>query len=194
MANTKEELLDELDAARERLLVALEYVPDEALVEPRMVMAWSIADLLSILTAWDAEVVTGLMQLKRGQPPQRLLAALDKPQVYNAARYAENQDRDLDAIFDDFQGARVKLEEWIEEFNDRALTAKGHYKTLGNRSVLDLIHAATVKHEATYLPILEAIGRQWADEAEAADASGETIIPLLTIEPTEPTGNGHHPE
>ena len=56
---TLEDLLDRLDAARERTLVALEALPDEALTQPGVVGRWAIADLLSILTAWDAEVVTG---------------------------------------------------------------------------------------------------------------------------------------
>jgi hypothetical protein len=52
---TLEELLDRLDTARERTLMALEMLPDEALVQPGAIGRWSIADLLSILTAWDAE-------------------------------------------------------------------------------------------------------------------------------------------
>ena len=63
---TLEDLLDRLDTARERTLVALEMLPDEALSQPGAIGRWSIADLLSILTAWDAEIVTGLMQLSNG--------------------------------------------------------------------------------------------------------------------------------
>jgi hypothetical protein len=191
MINTKEDLLDRLDAIRERLLVALEYVPDEALLEPGTVGDWSIADLISVLTAWDAEVITGLMRLKQGKPPQRLLAALADPAAYNAARFDENQDRELDVIFDDFQGARVHLEEWIEDFNDRALLTKGHYKALSDRSLATVILEATADHEATYLPALEDLGRAWAGEEDTADSS---IIPLLGIEPLDTSGNGHNPE
>lgn len=187
---TKEDLLDQLDQVRERLLVALEFMPDEALLEPGTVGEWSIADLISILTAWDAEVVTGLMRLKQGKPPQRLLAALADPAAYDTARFNENQDRDLDVIFDDFQGARVHLEEWIEGFNDRALTTPGHYKALGDRSLLAVILAATADREATYLPALEALARELA-EADDVDTS---VIPLLGIEPLDTSGNGHTPE
>lgn len=191
MATTKEELLDQLDNTRERLLMAIEYLPDNALMEPGTVGEWSIADLLSVLTAWDAEVVTGLMRLKQGKPPERLLAALADRQAYNAARFVENQGRDLDTVFEDFQGARVHLEEWIEAFNERALTAKGHYKALGDASLLGTIIAATAAHEATYLPVLEHIGRQWAEPEDGGDPN---IIPLQGIEPFETFGNGQHPE
>ncbi|MEZ4517111.1 MAG: ClbS/DfsB family four-helix bundle protein [Chloroflexota bacterium] len=187
---TKEELLDQLDNTRERLLVALEYLPDEALLEPGRLGEWSIADFLSILTAWDAEVVTGLMRLKQGKPPARLLTALTDPAAFNAGRFAENQDRDLDTIFDDFQGARVHLEEWIEEFNDRALTKPGHYKALGNDALIDVITRATVEQEEAHLPTLEQIALEWAEPAD----DGPAIIPLLDIEPLEPSGNGHNLE
>jgi hypothetical protein len=190
MAATREELLDYLDNTRERLLVALEYLPDEALLEPGAVGDWSIADLLSVLTAWDAEVVTGLMRLKQGKPPERLLAALASPAAYNAARFAENQERDLDPIFEDFQGARVHLEEWIEAFNDRALITKGHFKALGGKALIDIINAATADQEATYLLALEQIGRDWADRPD----EDPTIIPLLDIKPFEANGNGPTPE
>lgn len=190
MAATKEELLDHLDNIRERLLVALEFLPDEALLEPGIVGEWSVADLLSVLTAWDAEVVTGLMRLKQGKSPERLLAALAEPDAYNAARFAENRERDLDPIFDDFQGARVHLEEWIEDFSERVLMQKGHYKALGNVSVLELIATATADREATYLPALEQFAREWAELPD----EDPTVIPLLGIEPLETTENGHPPE
>ena len=39
-------------------------VRTEALVAPGVIGRWSIADLLSILTAWDADVVTGLVDVR----------------------------------------------------------------------------------------------------------------------------------
>lgn len=183
-----EDLLDRLDATRERTLVALESLPDEALVAPAAVGRWSVADLLSILTAWDAEVVTGLMRLKAGQPPERLLAALRNPNAYNAQRYQDAQGRGLDAIFDDFQGARMHLEEWLSEFSERALTDPGHYKTLGGAPLGRIIAQATHEHEARYLPFLTALAERW--EAEAASDSVE-MISITGIDVLElPSANG----
>lgn len=160
-----EDLLDQLDATRERTLVALEMLPDEALVAPAVIGRWRIADLLSILTAWDAEVVTGLMQLQGGKTPERLLAALRQPDVYNAQRYQDAQGRDLDSIFDDFQSARLRLEEWLGELSERALIDRGHYRSLGGVPLFRLIAQATYEHEARYLPFLTAFAQRWEDEA-----------------------------
>lgn len=158
-----EDLLDRLDAARERTLVALEMLPDEALVQSGVVGRWSIANLLSILTAWDAEVVTALMQLRAGKAPERLLAALRNPDVYNAQRFQEARERDLDSVFEDFQNSRTKLEDWLSELSERALTDRNHYKALGGVALGQLIARATSDHEARYLPFLTAFADRWED-------------------------------
>ncbi len=190
-----EDLLDNLDAARERTLIAMETLPDEALVAPGVIGRWSIADLLSILTAWDAEVVTGLLRLQGGKPPEKLLTALANPDLYNAGRYQDAQGRDLEVIFDDFQGARMHLEEWLGELSERALTDPRHYKALGGQALGRLIARATYEHEARYLPFLTTYADRWEPEEEAEDAPG--VISLATIGFVDalhsadlPSGNG----
>jgi len=194
-----EDLLDNLDAARERTLMALETLPDEALVAPGVIGRWSIADLLSILTAWDAEVVTGLLRLQGGKPPEKLLAALANPDFYNAGRYQDAQGRDLEVVFDDFQGARMHLEEWLGELSERALTDPRHYKALGGQPLGRLIARATYDHEARYLPFLTTFADRWEPEEEEEDAPG--VISLATIGFADalhsgdlPSGNGFGPE
>jgi hypothetical protein len=173
-----EDLLDNLDATRERTLVALEMLPDEALIAPGVIGRWSIADLLSILTAWDAEVVTGLLRLKQGKPPEKLLAAVANPDVYNARRYQDAQGRNLEVIFEDFQGARLHLEEWLSELSERALSDPRHYKSLGGQSLGRLIARATHEHEARYLPFLTT----YADRRAAEEEEAVETIPLAGID------------
>ena len=185
-----EDLLDRLDTARERTLMALEMLPDEALVQPGAIGRWSIADLLSILTAWDAELVTGLMQLSNGKTPERLLAALRQPDIYNAQRHQDAQGRDLDAIFDDFQASRLHLEEWLSGLSERALSDPRHYKALGGEAVARLIARATADHEARYLPFLTGFAQRWEatqedTRDEIRDTSSEElgeVIPLGQID------------
>lgn len=194
-----EDLLDNLDAARERTLMALEMLPDEALVAPGVIGRWSVADLLSILTAWDAEVVTGLLRLKGGRPPEKLLAAVANPDLYNAARYQDAQGRDLDTIFQDFQGARLHLEEWLGELSERALSDPRHFKTLGGMALGRLIARATYEHESRYLPFLTTFAARWeaeeSTEYELRDTSssdaGEMIaLGDIGILDVTATGNG----
>ncbi len=170
-----EDLLDQLDAARERTLMALETLPDEALAQPGVVGRWAIADLLSILTAWDAEVVTALMQLHNGRTPERLLAALRNPDIYNAQRYQDAQGRTLDSIFDDFQTSRLHLEDGLSRLSERALTNPRHYNALAGESLGRLVARATYLHEARYLPFLTAFADRWED------AEPPAVIPLDDI-------------
>ncbi len=181
-----EDLLDKLDAAREATLVALETLPDEALIAPGVIGRWSIADLLSILTAWDAEVVTGLLRLKQGKRPDKLLAAVANPNPYNAARYEDAQGRDLDVIFEDFQGARLHLEEWLSDLSERALTDPRHYKALGGTALGVLIAQATHEHEARYLPFLTSYADRWEpDEEEYPE-----VVSLAGIDILDPNSAG----
>ena len=185
-----EDLLDRLDAARERTLVALENLSDAALVQPGVIGRWSIADLLSILTAWDAEVVTSLMQLRSGKAPERLLAALRNPDAYNAQRYQEARARDLDSVFDDFQSARMRLEEALTDLSERALTDRNHYRALGGSPLGRLVTQATSDHEARYLPFLTAFAARWEEEEhdmtdevrDISAAEGIDTIPLGQID------------
>ena len=177
------DLLDELDRVREQFLVAIESLPDEALLQPGVIGTWSIADLMASIAVWEAELVTGLMQLDQGRKPTKLLQALANPDRFTAQRYEENKDRDLDRIFDDFQGVRVQLEGWVETFPEKALLNPKQFPALGGRSLAHLIGAASFKREQTYIAALKAFATR--QEAEAAATPPVTLIPLTAVMPLE---------
>lgn len=174
MTSMMEQLLDALDSSRERLLVALDELPDEALLAPNTVkpvsgeqgkIGWSVADLLVQQTAWESELVTGLMRISQGKKPARLLAALENAEEYGRLRYEENKGRDLDRIFDDLPQVRLQVEEWLEEFSEKQLSKKGQFAWLKNRSLANLIAQLTYEHELRYLPQVEALAQKWQPPA-----------------------------
>jgi uncharacterized damage-inducible protein DinB len=169
---------EQLEDVRIRLLEAIAPLPDEALLQSGAVGEWSVADVLAHLVNWEAELVTALLRIDQGKKPTRLLAALADRDAYNEARYQEMKGRDLDRIFDDLQGVRVQLEEWLEEFSDQDLENPGRYPWL-DRPLWKLIGEVTFEHEAAHIPALEAYSNQWIDEE--ADAS----IALTDIEVQE---------
>lgn len=176
---TKEQLLDALDSSRESLLVAIEPLPDEALQEKLAIGDWSVADVLVNVTAWEAELVTGLMLLKQNKRPDRLLGALEAPKTYDRLRFEENQDRDLDQIFIDLQQSRVQVEEWLLEFSERDLTNPRRYQWLKGRALSDLIARTTYNRENQIAPRLEAFTAQWLVR-ESNTPTG--AIPLVSID------------
>ena len=157
----QEALYDALDASRERLLIALEPLPDEALTYAGVLGDWSVRDLLAHLAIWEAELVTALMHLQQGKKPDRLLQALADRDAYNAARFIENKERDLDRIFDDLQGARAQLEQGVEGFSDRALNNPQRYKWFAGKPLWEVIATVTFQHEAAHTADVEAFAAAW---------------------------------
>lgn len=156
------EIHDELDRQRERLLLALEPLPDEALTAPGVMDDWSVADILAHLVAWESELVTCLMHINQGKRPTQMLAAIADVDGYNARRFQENQGRPLDAIFDDLQGVRLQLEQWLEEFSERDLNDLQRYPWAEGRITLaQIIEENSFGHEAEHLPAIEAFAARW---------------------------------
>ena len=149
-------LYDELDNSREQLLVLLDGLTDEEILHPNTIGNWSIADFLVHLAIWEAELVTGLMKIKKGQKPTNLLKALNSRDQYIHTRVTKAQGRELERVFDDLQRARFHLEQWVGKFRVRDLTNPKKYKWLKGRTLWHLIGDCSFKHEAKHLPALEA--------------------------------------
>jgi hypothetical protein len=175
-----EQLLDALDSSRERLLLALETLPDEALLEKQAVGQWSVSDVLNNITAWEAELVTGLMRVRQGKRPGRLLEALKDADEYDSRNYDENQDRDLDQVFSDLQQVRVQLEEWISEFTERELNNPKRYNWSKGRALKEIIAAASYEREKKFIPLMQLYAQQWA----LVDDEENDAIPLTTADST----------
>lgn len=172
---------ERLDEVRIRLLETLSVLPDEALQEPGAVGEWSIADVLAHLVIWEAELVTALNRIDQGRKPGRLLEALEDRETYNAARYEEVKGRDLERIFDDLQGVRVQLEEWLESFSTNDLEKPGRVRGAKETPLWKLIAAASFEHEASHLQALEAFAARWQQ--------AESTVSVDTVEVMENGSN-----
>ncbi|MGF1504594.1 MAG: DinB family protein [Anaerolineae bacterium] len=56
----KQELLDELKAARADFMQAVEGLSAEEMLRPSAVGIWSIKDVMAHLVAWESELITAL--------------------------------------------------------------------------------------------------------------------------------------
>lgn len=159
-------LQEQLDDVRVRLLEALAALPDEALLAENAIGAWSIADVLVHFVNWEAELVTALHKLDQGKSPTALLRAIADRDAYNAARHEEMKGRDLDRIFDDLQGVRGQLEEWIEDFSERGFEDPQRYPALKGKPLWKLIAENSFEHEAAHIPAIERFSEQWVVDEE----------------------------
>ena len=156
-----EEIFEELDATRERLLLALEPLPDDAFYEPGVMDDWSTADILTHLIAWESELVTALQRIKQGKKPARILAALNDVDGYNKLRFEENKGREIDRIFSDFRGLRVQLEEWLGEFNNRDLNDTDRFDWSEGHALWMLVEGNSFGHEQQHIPDIERFSAKW---------------------------------
>lgn len=145
-----ETIQDALLESRERFLIAIEELPDEALIEAGAIWQASIADLMAAMTTAEAELVTGLMRIDQGKKPAKLLDTLKRPFIIPPA-----VDRDLDPIFDDFLRVRRQLETWIEEFSNKALNDPQKYTWLNGKPLGLIIARMSYENENKYVPFVE---------------------------------------
>ena len=172
-----EEIFDQLDNARERLLATIEPLPDEALLARGVMGEWSVVDILDHLVLWESELVTALLQIDRGGRPTRLLEAYSDVDGYNARAFAANRGREPDQVFDDLLGVRRQLEGWLEEFDDRDLNDAKRYSWASGRALWEIIKENSFGHELEHLPDIEAFTAAWLaahidnEELDAPDQS-----------------------
>jgi uncharacterized damage-inducible protein DinB len=110
----KDKLLRELKDARQQLDDALAGLTEAQLMQPGVAEAWSVKDTLTHLTAWDAEVVTGLSKFKRKLKGWKAHYTDAETEAMNAKIYRENKPRPLDRVLADYHGVHKQLLRQIE--------------------------------------------------------------------------------
>lgn len=163
---------ERLDGSRARLLAAIELLPDEALTKAGVDGRHSVADLLALQAAWESELVTALMRLDQGKKPGRFLAALAQPDAFEERCLNENRERELDAIFDDYQQVRLQLETWLEDLSDRELTDPKRHKWFNHKPLARVIAETTTDREVECVPRLETFARDWFSREQVSQRSG----------------------
>ncbi len=146
----KTELLAALEIEREKFLDAIEGIPEEAMIEPGVNGEWSLKDLLSHLTRWEAEMVRGLWQTKQGQVPDWPDGS--KVDEINAQWHTEMRDRPLIKALDDFEAVRSQTLLRVEAFTDRELTDPKRYPWTRGTPLWEIIANNSFGHEEEHLP------------------------------------------
>ena len=159
-----DEIYENLESSRENLLLVIQELPDEAWSQPGVNGDWSISDVLVHIVAWESELVTCLLKLDQGKRPTRMLEAVADVDGFNARRYEENKDRDLDRIFDDLQSVRVQLEEWLTRFSDRDLNDGNRYEWCEGVALWQIIEANSFGHEREHMADIEAFVSRWKEK------------------------------
>ncbi len=145
----KSELLSTLEASRKKLLAAFDGLADDQLTESGVVGDWSVKDILSHLTAWEAELVKLLAQARQGRRPAFL--DLGETDTLNAKWRQEMKGRLLDQVWADFHGVRRQTLRQLEALNDKDLADPKRYPWLGGKPLGQWIAEQTFEHEQEHL-------------------------------------------
>lgn len=142
---TGTELLRALADARAEVEAALAGLDETQLLTADTCGTWSIKDVLAHLAACEAELVSGLARIRRGQSPGKVFYTDAEIQTQNETWHAENRDRPLDAILADFHGVRRQLIRQLESLSDQDLNAPRPWYQQGN--IADWVQAESVAHD-----------------------------------------------
>ena len=149
----KDELLAAMQASRAELQAALAGLTEEQMQDPGVMGDWTVKDLLSHLTAWEAEAVTLLAKARTGKqhPASRRQKEIDE---LNARWYKENKSRPLERVLADHAGVRKQMLRQLEGLSDAELNQPRPW--LKNQALLEWVKGDTFEHEAEHLPFLRA--------------------------------------
>lgn len=154
----KTELTASLNTSRQRLVDAVNDLTDLEQIEPGPDGGWSVKDVLAHLAAWEAELVTALARDVAHNKPPRLKGISDaEVEQLNVQWHAENKDRPLDRVRDDFAGARKQLLRQVAGLNDKDLTDPKKYKWLDGKTLADYIADYANGHDDEHVEAL----RNW---------------------------------
>ena len=146
---TRDEVVAALKDSRAQMEAALAGLSAAQMVDPGVVGDWSVKDLLSHLTVWEAEMVTALARSRQGKTPALSGWTEAEVDALNAKWYKENKNRPLDPVLADFHGVRKQTLRQVEALSDKELAAPAAW--LKNRALFEFIKGDSFEHEAEHM-------------------------------------------
>lgn len=141
----KNDVVDELRAARTELMAALEGLTPEQMRMAGAVGIWSVKDVLAHLTAWESELVTALNQATKKRAPQIVL--IDDLDEWNAKQYHISAARSAESILVDFESVHNILCNMVAGYNEQALFDRLRYPWMEGEHLVFLIEENATLHE-----------------------------------------------
>ncbi len=146
----KSELIAALENGRKQFHTVIQGLPDEAMVEPGVVGEWSVKDVLSHLSRWEAELVTLLFQAEQGRTPTTAHFGSATADELNAEWSADSKDRPLARVRSDFEGVRQQTIRRVQPLSNRDLTDPERFAWLEGKPLLNWIESDSFGHEAEH--------------------------------------------
>lgn len=146
---TPAELSAALEAVRDEMETVLAGLTETQLTQPGALGDWTVSEVLAHITAWEAELVTGLAKVRQGKPPGKTDYTSAEIEAQNARWRAENRGRPLERVLADFRGVRRQTIRQIESVSDKDLNAPRPW--LRQSSMVDWVKTWVLEHEEEHV-------------------------------------------
>jgi uncharacterized damage-inducible protein DinB len=155
----KQEVIEQIRQARQKLLEAVEGLPDDAMLRPGVVGMWSVKDVLAHLSVWESELITALAQLERPKSVPGIVK-IEEIDDWNDEQYRENVRRGLDVVREDFDGVHKHLIKTIEQLDDKTLDDVRKFPWMEGEPLWYLVAENGFWHEQEHADEI----RQWREK------------------------------
>jgi len=153
----KSQILDALEEGRESFIEKFADFEDLAMLTQDPATGWTLKDILSHLTRWEAELIKLLWQLKEGQAPNTAHFSSSSIDEINAHWRSADQSRPLERILQDYHGIRNQTIRRVEDFSDRELEDPGRYPWLKGKALWEWVAGDSFEHESEHTGQVQAI-------------------------------------
>ena len=147
---TRNDLTELLSRTRAGMEQAIAGLTDAQMTQPGPAGEWSIKDILLHLSLWEAEMVKTLYQAAHEQKPSTEIFNPEYLKV-NDRWYAENKDRPLNFVLQDFRAVRLQLLRRLADLNDDQLLKPGYYAWMDKNALAGLVEDICVGHEQEHI-------------------------------------------
>lgn len=159
----KSELIQKLEDSRERFVEALEDLPEEA-YEQQVLADWTLKDLLSHMTRWEAETIKLLWQVRNAQRPTTVHFSGEGVDAINARWYDQARGRELERILEDFHATRPQTVRRLASFTEKELFTPNHFRNLKEHPLVNYVADDTYLHEDEHIEQVLALRTRLGNE------------------------------
>jgi hypothetical protein len=145
---SKAELLENIQAERQRLESTLADINEDLMLTPGVIDDWTVKDILAHITVWEQRMVTWLEVTMRGQVPQMLPPGMtwDDLDDWNEQTYQKHRLRPLEEVLDDFAIFYPQALQAVQDIPEGDLTDPDHFEWREGRPLWIMVAANTFWH------------------------------------------------
>lgn len=124
----RQRLLKRLDAAWVAFTDSYAGLPDTDLLEPSVIKAWSVRDIIAHVTTWEEETLTCLSAILEGRRPPRYSTMYGGIDAFNALMTARKRDLSLEEVLTQQDAVHRRVIALLERVPEEQLAGESRFR------------------------------------------------------------------